>query len=335
MCDIVAVRGRQAAGEVISRLAAMDRVGPRPVSVAELGGGRSLTAPRTILPLAMSRGRTFRAERPAAAGRLAIGTAPHLGQEPAERQPLQDCSGGIVVVHCGTIDNAAELRAALETSGHRFTSTDSGEVIPHAIEDALHHGEDAFDAFQTAVEQLRGSSAIAALIARHNSIFIARFGSPLSVRGTVGRCVVATEPAATEGVRGPLRVLEDGSIAELGTAWHWAGAPGRPPAPTADLHPDATPPTTDGFNRRKGTLRTTSAPFRRVAGTHAPALAGGAHLFWGLLPGPIAAMLNHKPREGAPSTRGNTLEEALRPHSRSGRGDPIETLPSARQGGTA
>lgn len=257
MCDVVAVRGRQAAGEVISRLAAMNREGPRPVSVAELGGGRSLTSPRTILPLAISRGGTYRAEHPIDEGRLAIGTAPHLGHEPAERQPVTDCTGGIIVVYCGSIDNAAELRAALEMAGHRFTSTDTGEVIPHAIEDAVRHGEDAFDAFQTAIERLRGSWAIAALIARHNSIFIARFGLPLAVRGTVGRCVVATDPVATEGVRGPLRVLEDGSIAELGTAWHWAGAPGRPPAPTptADLNPDATPPATDGWDRNRGTLQ--------------------------------------------------------------------------------
>lgn len=257
MCDIVAVRGRQAADEVISRLAAMDTDGPRPVSVAELGGGRSLRAPRTILPLNVPRDRGFRAERATPAGRLAIGTAPHLGHEPAERQPLRDCGGGIRVVYCGTIENAAEVRAALETTGHRFTSPDGGEVIPHAIEAALNNGEAAFDAFQTAIERLSGSWAIAALIARHNSIFIARFGLPLAVRGTVGRCVVATDAAATEGVRGPLRVLEDGSIAELGTRWHWAGTPGRPPSPArgTDISPGDTPPASDGRSRSEGTLQ--------------------------------------------------------------------------------
>lgn len=255
MCDIVAVRGRQAAGEAISRLAAMDRDGPRPVYVAELGGGRSLIAPRIILPLPFPGNRTSRGERPAPDGRLAIGTAPRLGQEPPERQPLRDCAGRILVVYCGAIDNAAELRAALEATGHGFASTDSGEVIPHAIEDALKHGEDAFDAFQTAIERLTGSWAIAALIARHNSIFIARFGVPLAVRGTVGRCVVATDPAATEGVRGPLRLLEDGSIAELGTMWRWAGAPGRPPPPASATAAGKAPPATDGWTRSTGTLQ--------------------------------------------------------------------------------
>lgn len=257
MCDIVAVRGRQAADEVISRLAAMDTDGTRPVSVAELGGGRSLLAPRTILPLMVPRGRAVRVERPPAAGRLAIGTAPHLGHEPADRQPLKDCRGEILVTYCGIIDNAADVRAALETVGHRFTTADDGEVIPHAIEDALNDGEEAFDAFQTAVDRLRGSWAIAALIARHNSIFIARSGLRLAVRGTVGRCVVATDPAATAGVRGPLRILEDGSIAELGTTWRWAGAPGRPPPPThaADIDPGEAPPAQDGRSRSAGTLQ--------------------------------------------------------------------------------
>jgi glucosamine--fructose-6-phosphate aminotransferase (isomerizing) len=160
-----------------------------------------------------------------------------------------------MVVHCGVIENAANLRTELEMTGHRFTSAHDGEVIPHAVEDELNHGADAFEAFQAAVHRLSGSWAIAALIARHNSIFIARYRSPLLVRGTVGRCVAATDPAATDGVRGPLRILEDGSIAELGTMWRWAGTPGRPPAPTPaeDLGPLVAPPTAPG--PRRGTLQ--------------------------------------------------------------------------------
>lgn len=146
-----------------------------------------------------------------------------------------DCNGSIGVVHCGAIDNAPELRASLVQAGHRFSSARDSEVIPHIIEDALSHESTSFEAFQAAIMQLSGSWAIAALIVRSNSIFIARYRARLTVRGTVGRCVVATDPSATEGVRGPLRLLENGSIAELGTTWHWAGSPGGAPAPVTPL----------------------------------------------------------------------------------------------------
>jgi glucosamine--fructose-6-phosphate aminotransferase (isomerizing) len=194
----------------------------------------------------------------ATGSRLAIGRAAGPGHDaqPYSR-PLADCRGGVMVVHCGTIDNAADLRAALEAGGHRFRSPDDAEVIPHAIEHELNHGAGAFEAFQAAVQRLSGSWAIVCLIARHNSIFVARYRSPLLVRGTVGRCIVATDPAATDGVRGPLRVLEDGSIAELGTMWRWAGTPGRPPAPTpaADISRLMAPGPTDTGDRRRGTLQ--------------------------------------------------------------------------------
>lgn len=254
MDDIIAVRGRQAAAEAISRLESVGIGGLRPVSVAELGGGRSLT-PRTFPPRTLPQARAIRAERPMSTGRLAIGVAWRPGDPATERRPLTDCAGAVLVVYSGTIDNATEVRAGLETTGHQFLTADDGEIIPHTIEDALARGGDTFRAFQTAVERIRGLWAVAALIARHNSIFIARFGSPLSVRGTVGRCVVATNPAASEGVRGPLRILEDGSIAELGTAWRWAGAPGRPPLPTrtANPGPRLAAPTANGWSH--GTLQ--------------------------------------------------------------------------------
>lgn len=256
MYDIIAVRGRQAAAEAISRLEAVDIDGVQPVAVAELGGGRSLT-PRIFLPGSPPQGRTSRADRPTPAGRLAIAVASCRRDRAADRQPLTDCGGDVLAVYSGTIDNAADVRAALAAAGHRFVSRDDGEIIPHAIEEALNRGEGAFQAFQTAVQRLRGAWAVAALIARHNSVFIARFGSPLSVRGTVGRCVVATNPAATEGVRGPLRILEDGSIAELGTAWRWAGAPGRPPPPAraVDNGPHWTASTANGWTHSEGTLQ--------------------------------------------------------------------------------
>lgn len=259
MCDIVAVRGRQAASDVLLRLGVLAHDGASVKTVTELGGDRSLQALTPIPPEAVSPERIARGGRSAPTGRLAIGQVRYVDRDrsaASHTHPLLDCEGRVAVVHCGILDNAADLRATLDHSGHRFESALDSEVIPHVIEDELSSGAAAFDAFQAAVQRLSGSWAIAALIARHNSIFIARYRSPLMVRGTVGRCVVASDPAATEGVRGPLRILEDGSIAELGTTWHWAGAPGRPPPPTTSgIGHEAAPQPNGWPSHRHNTLQ--------------------------------------------------------------------------------
>lgn len=236
VCEIVAVRGPDAARDVLTRLNGLSRRSGGAAAIAELGGDRALNelnrVPAPGTSIVRPRSGQFKPT-----SRLSIGQL--LTSEQASSTgsdwPLMDCTGSIGVVHCGTLNNGPELRASLEHTGHRFSTASDSEVIPHVIEAALGHESTSFEAFQAAIVQLSGSWAIAALIARSNSIFVARYRALLTVRGTVGRCVIATDPTATDGVRGPLRFLEDGSIAELGTAWRWAGSPGGAPAPVAPV----------------------------------------------------------------------------------------------------
>ena len=51
--------------------------------------------------------------------------------------PHTDCTGNIVVVHNGIIENFSELRLELENSGHVFVSKTDTEVIVHLIEEIL------------------------------------------------------------------------------------------------------------------------------------------------------------------------------------------------------
>ena len=53
--------------------------------------------------------------------------------------PHTDCTGDIVVVHNGIIENYLTLRAKLEARGHRFKSETDTEVIAHLIEENLLH----------------------------------------------------------------------------------------------------------------------------------------------------------------------------------------------------
>ena len=53
--------------------------------------------------------------------------------------PHTDCSGEIVVVHNGIIENYLVLRAQLVSLGHKFKSETDTEVIAHLIEENLKH----------------------------------------------------------------------------------------------------------------------------------------------------------------------------------------------------
>ncbi|MBR3898758.1 MAG: glutamine--fructose-6-phosphate aminotransferase, partial [Elusimicrobiaceae bacterium] len=53
--------------------------------------------------------------------------------------PHTDCSGEIVVVHNGIIENYLTLKEKLQTLGHKFQSETDTEVIAHLIEENLKH----------------------------------------------------------------------------------------------------------------------------------------------------------------------------------------------------
>jgi len=95
--------------------------------------------------------------------------------------PHSDCTGQIVVVHNGIIENFSELKLELENSGHNFVSKTDTEVIAHLIEANLkRHPLSLADAVLETVRSLEGSFAIAVLSTREpDKIICARNESPL------------------------------------------------------------------------------------------------------------------------------------------------------------
>src|SRR5512147_1028254 len=69
--------------------------------------------------------------------------------------PHRDCSGKIVVVHNGIIENYLELKASLQAAGHHFVTETDTEVIAHLIE-SLMSGRSLAEAVRQAALQLRG-----------------------------------------------------------------------------------------------------------------------------------------------------------------------------------
>jgi glutamine---fructose-6-phosphate transaminase (isomerizing) len=96
--------------------------------------------------------------------------------------PHTDCTGEIVVVHNGIIENFLELKAELINLGHTFVSKTDTEVMPHLIEETLKHNPKL--ALQQAVleslKRIEGSYAFAIISTREpDKIICARNESPL------------------------------------------------------------------------------------------------------------------------------------------------------------
>ena len=129
--------------------------------------------------------------------------------------PHRDCTGKIVVVHNGIIENYLELKTRLQKSDHRFVTETDTEVIAHLVESLL-PGRSFPEAVCAALQQLRGSFALCLISADcPGTIFTARNGPPLIVGLANQEYIVASDvPALLEHTRN-LYFMRDGEMAIL------------------------------------------------------------------------------------------------------------------------
>jgi glucosamine--fructose-6-phosphate aminotransferase (isomerizing) len=118
-------------------------------------------------------------------GRIGIGHtrwATHGAPLKVNAHPHADCSGTLVVVHNGIIENFSELKLELESRGHTFASKTDTEVVAHLIEQNLKDKPSTglAEAVREAVKRLDGSYALAVLsTSEPDKIVCARNESPL------------------------------------------------------------------------------------------------------------------------------------------------------------
>ena len=96
--------------------------------------------------------------------------------------PHQDCSGKIVVVHNGIIENYLDLKRELQKLGHTFVTETDTEIIAHLLEQKTVAGGTLEDAARQALLHMRGLFAFVAISTDDPEKIIAvRNGPPIVV----------------------------------------------------------------------------------------------------------------------------------------------------------
>lgn len=129
--------------------------------------------------------------------------------------PHRDCTGEIVVVHNGIIENYVELKHQLIKEGHKFLTETDTEIIAHLIEK---YSKDATleEAVLKTVKVMSGAYALVALSTRDPlKIVAARLGPPIVIGLGENEFFVASDiPAILQHTRNVF-FLGDGEVAVL------------------------------------------------------------------------------------------------------------------------
>jgi glutamine---fructose-6-phosphate transaminase (isomerizing) len=133
--------------------------------------------------------------------------------------PHRDCTGRIVVVHNGIVENYLSLKKTLISEGHKFTTETDTEIIAHLIEKYLASSGNGSrptleEAVRQTVKQLSGVFALAVISADEpNKIVAARNGPPAVIGLGNDEYFVASDITAILYHTRDIFFLADGDLA--------------------------------------------------------------------------------------------------------------------------
>src|SRR5271170_2417714 len=150
-------------------------------------------------------------------GHIGIGHtrwATHGRPSEENAHPHRDCTGDIVVVHNGIIENYLPLKHQLQLEGHKFVTETDTEVIAHLVE--KYNEGNLEEAVRRTVRDLRGVFALSVIASSDpNKIVAARLGPPVVIGLGDGEYFVASDVPAILSHTRDMFFLGDGDIAVL------------------------------------------------------------------------------------------------------------------------
>ncbi len=134
--------------------------------------------------------------------------------------PHRDCTGKIVVVHNGIVENYMTLKRALIEQGHKFVTETDTEVIAHLVERYLSKKNGSHvpleEAVRKTVKELTGVFALAVItVDEPNKIVAARNGPPAVIGLGKDEYFVASDVPAILYHTRDLFFLADGDLAVI------------------------------------------------------------------------------------------------------------------------
>ncbi|HYH05567.1 MAG TPA: glutamine--fructose-6-phosphate transaminase (isomerizing) [Thermoanaerobaculia bacterium] len=125
--------------------------------------------------------------------------------------PHRDCTGNVVVIHNGIIENFLPLKQRLKSQGHEFKSETDTEVVAHLIEEYRKGGLSFVDAVKKTLKELEGHYALVMIAGDEpGTIIAAKHGPPLVVGLGEGENIIASDVAPLLAYTRNIIYLEDG-----------------------------------------------------------------------------------------------------------------------------
>jgi glucosamine--fructose-6-phosphate aminotransferase (isomerizing) len=147
--------------------------------------------------------------------------ATHGSPTVGNAHPHRDCTGKIVVVHNGIVENYLSLKKRLSEEGHKFVTETDTEIIAHLVEKHFlnagnGHRPALEEAVRKTVKELTGVFAMAVIaVDEPNKIVAARNGPPAVIGLGKNEYFVASDVPAILGHTRNLFFLDDGDLAVI------------------------------------------------------------------------------------------------------------------------
>ncbi len=135
--------------------------------------------------------------------------------EPSKRNshPFNSHDGRFALVHNGIIENYISLRSQLQAEGVIFQSDTDTEVLVHLVR--KYYGEDLHAAVRRALEDVRGTYALAVVEEFSDDIVVARKENPLVIGAGMGENFIASDVTALLDYTSEVIYMHDGETAVI------------------------------------------------------------------------------------------------------------------------